>query len=207
MQMLPLRCSRWPFNKEESEYTAETIKTTTANSDIINNSAHAERSELREHLTSWLSVSVDNIVILILLLALAVKYIFFEERNDVVRRLRFKEEEKADSFDVSADNTNTIDMPLRQRFDTTHTVTQQPIFPLSGVGGGWFDSEDGIEKEVQTEEKEVQTDAILYSLNDSSSVSEASKKDEPPRSVENCLEIYKSEVRNTSTILLFFFFK
>lgn len=149
-------------------------------------------------MTTWLSVSVDNIVILILLLALAVKYIFFEEKNDI-RRLRFKEEEKAtrrteekvETYTGADNNTGAMNMSLRQRFGT------KPVF-------GWYDSEDGIEKEVQTEDKEVQTDATFHSgLTDSDgSVNETSKKDEP-RSLEDCLEIYKSEVGNIPTAKLF----
>lgn len=156
---------------------------------------------------TWLSASADNIVILILLLALAIKFIFFEDRNDVViRRLRFKEEEeeeereeettvekKVELLDGSTnldDMDTTMNMWLRERFGVTLPTIQEPVFPLSGVGGGW-----GDENDVDYVDKEVQTDAIYHGASDSSEIDSSPKKSEVPRSVEDCLEIYKSEVR------------
>lgn len=39
----------------------------------------------------WLTVSADQVVILILLLALAVKYVFFEERDELAEQLLLPE--------------------------------------------------------------------------------------------------------------------
>lgn len=192
-----MRCSRWPFKNEENEYTAETATTSTS-SDVINGSDHTETSELKEHLLTWLSVSADNIVILILLLALAVKFIFFEDRGDVVRRLQYQEEEEATAEERvelldttnNLDNMNSaaMDISLRQRFGVSLPTIQQPVFPLSGVGGEWIEVDN--EANLEYTDKEVQTDAISHGLNELSL-----KKNEPPRSMEECLEIYKSEVR------------
>lgn len=183
--------------------------TTSTTSDVINGSDHTKNSELKEHLMTWLSVSADNIVILILLLALAVKFIFFEDRGDVValgRRLRFKEEEeeeekaeettveeKVELLDGSSnleDMDATMNIWLQERFGVTLPTIQEPVFPLSGVGGGWSDEND-----VECVDKEVQTDAIYYGASDSGEIDSSPKKFEIPRSLEDCLEIYKSEVR------------
>lgn len=181
--------------------------TTSTSSDAINGSDHTENSELKEHLMTWLSASADNIVILILLLALAVKFIFFEDRNDVVaRRLRFKEEEEKEQEEASVeekvkllDGSNNLDdidttmnIWLQERFGVTlPTIQEQPVFPLSGVGGGWSDEND-----VECVDKEVQTDAVYHDAADSSEIdSSLPKKSEALRSVEDCLDIYKSEVR------------
>ncbi|XP_011876885.1 PREDICTED: 3-hydroxy-3-methylglutaryl-coenzyme A reductase [Vollenhovia emeryi] len=209
--------SRWPFKSEEGEYTARTTTTSTS-PDAINGSDHIENSELKEHLMTWLSASTDNIVILILLLALAVKLIFFEDRNDVIvtRRLRFKEEEEEGKEEKEAEEeertkaveatveekvelldgpTNLDDMDttmnvwLRERFGVTLPTIQEPVFPLSGVGGGW-----GDENDVECIDKEVQTDAIYFDANNSGEINSASEKPEQTRSVEDCLEIYKSEL-------------
>jgi len=201
--LLISHCSRWPFKNEKGEYTPKTATTSTS-SDAINGSDHIENSELKEHLMTWLSVSADNIVILILLLALAVKFIFFEDRSDVIaRRLKFKEkeeekeeatvEEKVKLLDGSNldDIDTTMNIWLRERFGVTlPTIQEQPIFPLSGVGGGWDDEND-----VECADKEVQTDAIYHGASDFSEIDSSPKKTEAPRSVEDCFEIYKSEVR------------
>lgn len=191
-------CSRWPFKNEENEYTVETTATSTS-SDVTNGSDHTENSELKEHLLTWLSVSADNIVILILLLALAVKFIFFEDRGDVARRLQYQGEEEAtaeervefldNSNSLDSMNSTAMDISLRQRFDVSLPTIQQPIFPLSGVGGEWIEVDN--EANVEYTDKEVQTDVVSHGLSELSL-----KKTEPPRSVEDCLEIYKSEVRN-----------
>lgn len=187
---------------------------TYTNSNATNDSDDLENSELSEHLmTPWLSVSADNIVILILLLALAVKFIFFEDRNDVVaRRLRFKEEEEEEEKEkeeqekeeatveekvelLDGSNLNDIDTTmniwLRERFGVTlPTIQEQPVFPLSGVGGGW-----GDESDVEYADKEIQTELIHRDASDYGEIDLLLKKSEAPRSVEDCLEIYKSEVR------------
>lgn len=180
---------------------------------MINGSDHTENSELKEHLMTWLSASADNIVILILLLALAIKFIFFEDRSDVIaRRLRFEKEEKAEETEEEEEQQNettleekvelldgstnlddmdtTMNIWLRERFGVTLPTTQEPVFPLSGVGGGWSDEND-----VECVDKEVQTDATYHGVSDSGEIDSSPQKSEAPRSVEDCLEIYKSEVR------------
>ncbi|KAL6266892.1 hypothetical protein P5V15_003719 [Pogonomyrmex californicus] len=192
--------SRWPFKSEETDYTAKTVTISTS-SNVINGSEHTENSESREHLMTWLSISAENIVIFILLLALMVKFIFFEDRNDVVRRLRFQEEEEEEeeaSAELLDDTTNlddvdtTMNMWLRERFGVTLPSTQQPVFPLSGVGGGWLDENN---THVECIDKEVQTDVIHHDVSNSNGEADSSpKKSEFPRSVEDCREIYKSEL-------------
>ncbi|XP_071626980.1 3-hydroxy-3-methylglutaryl-coenzyme A reductase isoform X2 [Temnothorax longispinosus] len=190
--------SRWPFKSEEAEYTTRRAATSTS-SDAVNGSDH-ESSELKEHQMTWLSASADNIVILILVLALAIKFIFFEDRSDVVAR-REEEEEEGEAKEMTVEekvklldgSTNldnmdiTMNMWFQEHFGVTLPTTQEPVFPLSGVGGGW-----GNENDVECVDKEVQTDAIYHGA--SNSEIDSPKKSEAPRSVEDCLEIYKSEL-------------
>ncbi|XP_018366449.1 PREDICTED: 3-hydroxy-3-methylglutaryl-coenzyme A reductase isoform X2 [Trachymyrmex cornetzi] len=203
--------SRWPFKNESEVMTKTTMTYTSSNA---TNDSDTGNSELNKHLmTPWLSASADNIVILILLLALAVKFIFFEDRNDVVvRQLRCKEEEeeeeerkgeeeekeeatveeKMELLDGSNlnDMDTTVNIWLRDRFGLTlPTIQEQPVFPLSGVGGGW-----GDESDVEYADKEIQTELIYRDANDSGEIDSLLKKSEISRSVEDCLEIYKSEL-------------
>lgn len=187
--------SRWPFKTEETEHIAEAVATS-VRSEITNGSYKTENSELTGHLINLLTVSADNIVILILMLALSVKFIFFEDRNDVVKQPKFKEEEvETEGVEAELDglaladgvNTAAMNISLRQRFEGETLIQQPSVFPLSGVGGGWI--EDDNEKDIEYLDKEVQTDTKYLNESLSPTVSEV------PRSVEECLEIYKSEVR------------
>jgi len=132
----------------------------------------------------------------------------------VVRQLRFKEEEEEEEEReereqeekeevtveekmelLDGSNLNDIDTTmniwLRERFGVTlPTIQEQPVFPLSGVGGGW-----GDESDVEYADKEIQTELICRDASDFGEIDSSLKKSEVPRSVEDCLEIYKSEVR------------
>lgn len=143
---------------------------------------------------NWLSVSADNIVILILLLALAIKFIFFEDKGDIAKQLRFKDtddtEEKVETEYAITENMNTatMDMSLRQRFGDP---LRPAVFPLSGVGGDWIEVDN--DSQMEFTDKEVQTDMKQLSLDPSSSENLPSVS-KVPRPVKECLEIYKSEV-------------
>ncbi|KAL6436490.1 hypothetical protein ACFW04_004759 [Cataglyphis niger] len=195
--------SRWSLKSEKNEYAAE-ITTSTDSNTVLNGSDHNESFGVEESLINWLLPSADYIVISILLLALVIKFIFFEDRSDMVaKRLRFQREkkeaiaeEKTESHhdgSVSPDNA-TMNMSLRQRFGIpTLPTIQQPVFPLSGVGGGWIEADN--DAYVEYTDREVQTDAIYHGVNESISENDSSpKKSQVPRSVEDCLEIYKSEL-------------
>lgn len=174
----------------------------------MNGSNHNESSGVDESLISWLMPSMENIIILILLLALVLKLIFCEDKSDTVpRQLRFQQEEteaipeeRMESYnDGSLSPTINMDMDmdmsLRQRFgNPALPAIQQPIFPLSGVGGGWIEVDNDIH--VEYTDREVQTDATYHDVNESiGENSSLLKKSEVPRNVEDCLEIYKSDVR------------
>ncbi|KMQ85215.1 3-hydroxy-3-methylglutaryl-coenzyme a reductase [Lasius niger] len=181
--------SRWSLKSEKGEYAAETTST----SSMLNGSNHSESSEMEEQLKSW-SPSADYIVILILLLALVIKFIFFEDRNDmVVKRLRVQQEEREENaeshLDGSPDNI-TMNMSLRQRFGISLPAIQQSVFPLSGAGDGWIEVNN--DANVEYADKEVQTTHdVSDSINDENDLSP--KRSEVPRSIEDCLKIYKSE--------------
>lgn len=151
---------------------------------------------------SWLIPSAEYVVILILLLALVVKFIFFDRSDMIAKRLRFQREkretiaeEEAESHHDGSISPDTMNMSLRQRFGIpTLPAIQQPVFPLSGVGGGWIEVDNDVY--VEYTDKEVQTDVIYHGVNESIDENDLSlKTSQTPRSVEDCLEIYKSEVR------------
>ncbi|XP_029168711.1 3-hydroxy-3-methylglutaryl-coenzyme A reductase isoform X2 [Nylanderia fulva] len=179
--------SRWSLKSEKNEYAVET--TSTNSNVMLNGSDHSESSEVEKQLMSW-SPSADYIVILILLLALAIKFIFFEDRNDMVaRQLTFRPEEREVNPEVHFDGSpdNTMNMSLRQRFGISLPAIQHSVFSLSaGTGDGWIE----IDNDVEYADKEVQTHDVNEPIDENLSL----EKSEVPRSVEDCLEIYKSEL-------------
>ncbi|XP_011169052.1 3-hydroxy-3-methylglutaryl-coenzyme A reductase [Solenopsis invicta] len=204
--------SRWPFKSEEGKYTKMAATSTSLNA--TNDSDHIENTDLEEHLMTWLSTNADKIVVLILVLAVAVKFIFFDDRNDVVaKRLRFREEEKEEKeqqqeeeemiveekgkfLDGSANLDDiTVNTWLQERYGVTSGVKsdvptiREPVFPLSGVGGGW----ESDESDKEYSDKEVQTDVVYHDQNDSGEI-DTSPKSKTPRSLEDCLEIYQSQL-------------
>ncbi|OAD53091.1 3-hydroxy-3-methylglutaryl-coenzyme A reductase [Eufriesea mexicana] len=189
--------SRWPFKSDESEYTVEG-KVSSVNSHIIVNSYNKTEnsSEVKEYLMNWLSVSADNIVILILLLALAIKFIFFENKGDIAKQLRFKVEDNVEEKNESdymkekrlesdhvkqkeneSEDLNVLisKMPFRQNFTRIQTIS------LSPTVRDWINN-----KEVHIDEKQCNVDI----RNDKSLF----QRLKVPRSLEECLEIYKSEL-------------
>lgn len=173
--------------------------------------------DIRGYLMNWLSVSADNIVILILLIALAVKFIFFEERSEIVRQLRLEEESRAAAAAVAAaaaahqhqlvheDEGAEMESKLRQRFASAMALSQSAaatgemrsssaVFPLSGMGQDWIQVGAG-EADVQLVDKEIQTDEkMLLESSSSSSETLCSRSDFVTRSIEECVAIYRSEV-------------
>lgn len=70
-----------------SEY--ETVdKKLTPQLNLNANSSRTESSEFTDLIIKWLTMSADQVVILILLIALVVKFIFFEHRNELRDQLR-----------------------------------------------------------------------------------------------------------------------
>ena len=142
--------------------------------------------------------SADNVVIVILLAALAIKFVFFEDRGDIAKQLRLKEESAAAQKSVAEEGTvetmhaaaTTLEAHNRRRFESAMPTMHSTIFPLSGMGGDWIEVEDD-ESYLKLIDKEVQTDDVNFA----SSSNESSKKiPEVSRTVEECLSIYRSEV-------------
>ncbi|XP_043528252.1 3-hydroxy-3-methylglutaryl-coenzyme A reductase [Frieseomelitta varia] len=178
--------SRWPFKSDESEPTVEG-DVSSANSHMIVNSYNKTEnpSEVKEYLMNWLSVSADNIVILILLLALAIKFIFFEDKGDIAKQLRSKveddTEEKIENEYVKEKENESEDMNmLTTKISFGNFIGMQTISLPSKVRD-WIG-----DKEVQTDEKQCNVD-------------KPNNKSQPsrlkvPRSLKECLEVYKSEL-------------
>lgn len=119
-----------------------------------------EETSLPGHLMRWMAVGAEQIVILILLAALAVKFIFFEDnQQQLAGQLRMSESENTDN------SNNATTMRDRER--------ERPIF---GIG------------DEATEDKATQTVTMIEE-----SQSNEVEVEPEPRSLDVCLEIYRSE--------------
>lgn len=188
--------SRWPFKHEDCADVVEGTISQVNSHIVVNNQNDTEvPTELGEYFMKWLSVSADQIVILILLLTLAIKFIFFEDKGELTEQLRLTEEREKQKR-ISEENMQTaaLDVSLRQRFGSALPVMHTPVFPISGMNGDWV--EVGEESQVKLFDKEVQTDkSIPCSQAPPDSTSENSQDlPDSSRSVEECLAIYKSEL-------------
>ncbi|XP_071861570.1 HMG coenzyme A reductase [Bombus fervidus] len=179
--------SRWFSKVHQSEPTVEG-EVSSVNSHVIVNSYNKTEnsSEVKNYLMNWLSVSADNIVILILLLALAVKFIFFEDKGDIAKQLRSEvkddTEEKVENECVKGKenesedvNMLSIKLPFKRNFSRMQSIS----FPSKIYN--WCD-----DKEDQIDEKQCNIDK-----RDDRNLPPESKV---PRSLKECLEIYKSDL-------------
>ncbi|XP_008549582.1 3-hydroxy-3-methylglutaryl-coenzyme A reductase [Microplitis demolitor] len=192
--------SRWPFKHSDDDNPVE-VTSLPINSHVVITSHNKSKTpdDLTEHFMNWLSISADNIVILILLLALALKFMFIEDKGDIAKQLQFKEEEETSpetqSTDESIDkmHATSLNVSLRQRFGNNLPSIHNPIFPLSEMSDNWI--EVGNESHIELEDKEVQTDVRIYNNTDEVNNDLSPYLEErEPRSVEECLAIYRSEL-------------
>lgn len=128
-----------------------------------------EDAALHGYIMKWVTLSADHLVILILLLALVIKFIFFENKEDLVQHFH----------------------PLNKNF--RHFRTGMPFFRSSSFFLDRKDWEDD-DKHVELMDKEVQTEIPRIEASDycAGYVPETTKK--PMRSLEECVKIYRSDL-------------
>lgn len=132
-----------------------------------------EPTELSDYIMRLLTISAEQIVILILLIALLVKFIFFEGREDLARLTAGLNEQARQEQEQAAAVEQTT-RPTLQRQDSPKR--SKVIFTL--------------EDEPFTIEKAIQTDKVK-ALEELEPLVEIEHKE--PRPLEECLEILNSE--------------
>lgn len=82
--------------------------------------------------TRWMTVSADHIVILILLLALTVKFIFFEDKAQLAEHIRMSEQiDCADGQEFCHGHSHAqLNNSLRRKFSTNMTFSRTSSFFL-----------------------------------------------------------------------------
>lgn len=200
--------SWWPVREEDA-----TISSLVEQRMILN---RTEENALHGYVLKWVQLSADHIVILILVLALVVKFVFFENNEELAQlRVRMSEPERTkitrnDSSTAtviangSVNNQTKID---QTEIITNHIMENSEEKPTrERVIFDWDE-----DKLVETAHKSVQTETIneipivngpvaskkMFSMEPQISVESADENssiinhDHPPRSLEECIFILK----------------
>ncbi|KAJ4434412.1 3-hydroxy-3-methylglutaryl-coenzyme A reductase, partial [Periplaneta americana] len=162
--------SRWSFASEGEELPV--VNLVTGDSTVTSNST--DDALLQGYIMKWLTVSADHIVILILLLALAVKFVFFEVKDELASKYR----------------------------PGDYVGNYSRLLGSGGMGmEGWVEVSGPLRAEdsaiVPTEHKYVQTELEEAAQKQNPSCPILQEIDLPlpaeDRSLEECLKICKSE--------------
>ncbi|RZC35616.1 3-hydroxy-3-methylglutaryl-coenzyme A reductase [Asbolus verrucosus] len=154
--------SRWPFKEDD----VENIRPLVVEQHMTLN--RTEDTTLHEYIMKWVTVSADHIVILILLLALVVKFVFFENKEELAEQLR------AHITTENVDRSETGDKRFKMPF-----LKAQSFFLSNNTN-----------EDAAFEDKEVQTDVARSETGFEKSLTENETSAKICRNVEECLKIY-----------------
>ncbi|XP_023309380.2 3-hydroxy-3-methylglutaryl-coenzyme A reductase [Lucilia cuprina] len=201
--------SRMVFSNSEYESVDKTL-TPKLNMNVNNN--RTESGELSDLIIKWLTMSADQIVILILLIALVIKFIFFENnlhdqlRQSTVVTIAAKSSQTQPLEALNSNNETTLEtknMELMQQPNNTANPTSLTIKSVKSVQAITPPSRIPLFtiEESNTANAATQTDYDLLDGNRRGSdcaelipLSECNQlsKSRPPRPLEECLEILNS---------------
>lgn len=153
--------SRWFFTEETSSVVPQVVE------QHISSMNRSETTPLHGYIMKWITFSADHILILILLLALVAKFIFFENK-ELINHSTKKLEDKV------CDNCRNLNKELRRKF--------MPAVPFFAVASYENENCELTDKEVQTDvtsRVELQKEFPVV---------------QPPRSIEECVAIYKESL-------------
>ena len=136
-------------------------------------------------------MSADQIVILILLIALLVKFVFFEDREDLADQLRMSaiQQQQKQQQQIVQLNQPIITISPNDATATstpnTHDRKHVPLFRISGI------STEYVDRSTQTEFEYNEDDAENPNNSFAGNIIENVQRE--PRSLEECLAIMNSE--------------
>lgn len=149
------------------------------------NTNRTESGEFAEYIIKWLTMSADQIVILILLIALVVKFIFFENRDDLHDQIR-QSAIVAAAADLKQPSSSPLPSPSNGKsqlaVEVKPTTSSQRI-PLFTI-----EEDNSVDVCTQTENDHY------VSPHENHNESQAlTRCNEQPRELDECLEILKTE--------------
>lgn len=160
------------FISEKEYSTVPTSLTPRLQQSIVSN--RTEAYEFSEYLIKWLTMSADQIVILILLIALAVKFIFFENRDELRDQIRISTNERF--LNKQANSRPRLDIsPLTE-------LSRKPLFTIE---------ENALINQSTQTDLEYNEEDVKECVDRCDVIIPIIKKE--PRSLSECIEILNSE--------------
>ncbi|XP_055853561.1 3-hydroxy-3-methylglutaryl-coenzyme A reductase [Episyrphus balteatus] len=141
------------------------------------NTNRTESGEFAEYIIKWLTMSADQIVILILLIALVVKFIFFENREDLHDQIR------QSAIVAASESKPSPTLPGKSQLAVDVVKQPVPRIPLFTI-----EEDNSVDVCTQTED-----DHYVRPYANHNELQALTRCNEPPRSLEECLEILKSD--------------
>lgn len=150
-----------------------------------------ESSDISDYIMKWLTISTEQIFILILLLTLCIKFIFFDRddltnqiQQDLARQIEEEERKKREKELQQQEirRTPTIQLPPRE----SSPPRRRALFAI-------------CEEDPMTKDTEVQTDLTAFDVFGDSDednpefIESALVPVRPPRSIEDCVKIMMSD--------------
>lgn len=139
-------CSRFVFSNSDGMRSTEAYEMNSLNFMPSNST---DKIGISEHIMKWLKVSSDQIIILILLTALLVKFIFFEERIELTNQLNQTAITSTQTTTMTTSNTVAGELStLMNKNAMVHQYTQTEIiqkrrtFSTHSIDSESEDSED-----------------------------------------------------------------
>ncbi|RZF38994.1 hypothetical protein LSTR_LSTR003737 [Laodelphax striatellus] len=153
-------------------------------------SNRTEDAVLQGYLMRWVRVSADQIVILILLLALTVKFIFFEDKEELAEQILM-------SADDAAAERN-LDSTMLSRFMPTGLSLVLESDSLEANSKPMPPSTVCHHKRVQTDQLQISSlaarlDKLVQTEGDTEYVENVDQTESQIRTFEECASIYKTE--------------
>ncbi|XP_055380913.1 3-hydroxy-3-methylglutaryl-coenzyme A reductase [Condylostylus longicornis] len=166
-----------------------------------------ESQEFSDLIIKWLTMSADQIVILILLIALVVKFIFFENRNEIRDQLMFVADNFHQEQKLKLQNQMQQNVVISQN-NLLQPQTLQPSITSSSQSNKSFESksivvptiirkkplfkitEDTLINEATQTDDNIDCDKVD---DNNDNIILYSKRNLPPRTLNECLEILNSD--------------
>lgn len=198
--------SRWALRIVDEDDTVLPL----VSGDHITSSNRTDDAAIHGYFMRWLTVSADHIVILILLLALTVKFIFFEDKEELAEHILMS----SDIQDVYSERG--LDSTLRQRFAPHFSVgspEDSEDWVEVGVNSNKSSQNLGLHKSIQTTlsmsnsdrscNKYIQTDTesdrteLQKTFSDkpvqTEEQDETDDKEDIQRPLDECIAIYRQK--------------
>ncbi|XP_059609928.1 3-hydroxy-3-methylglutaryl-coenzyme A reductase [Phlebotomus argentipes] len=171
--------SRFTFSDRESE--SETVTLSNAPQTVSLN--RTEPTDFTGYIMKWIALSAEQIIFMVVIIALTFKLILFEDRADLADQLNLGESH--DSNNTHSNGGVEIKVTSNgDAIDCAKETKRKPLFTLD-------DDTTYLDQTTQTENKWLRVAEELEDV-------EKEEESPPPRPVRECVEILNSQDRGAS---------